>query len=144
MDNAQVARGVFEELFSRGRLDFVDQNFDRSYRGHDTLMRDFDINQAKKNVQMYRAAFPDLTITVDDLVAATDKVLVRWTARGTHRGEFLGKAPTGKKSQVQGITVLSFRNGKIAEDFTQWDALGLLRDLGISAEATPKAPQATA
>ena len=144
MDNAQVARGVFEELFGQGRLDFIDQNYDRSFRGHDTLVRDYDFNQIKNNVQMYRTGFPDLTMTVDDLVTATDKVLVRWTARGSHSGEFLGQPGTGKQSQVQGITVISFRNGKIIEDYTQWDVLALLRDLGISSEATqiPAQPSA--
>ena len=140
MDNAQIARGVFEELYGRGNLDYVDECFDGNYRGHDTLIGDFGIDQLKQQAQMYRSAFPDLTIKVDDLVASAEKVLVRWTARGTHRGTFLGRAATGKRTQAEGITVFTFRNGKIAEDWTQWDALGLLQELGI----TPQIPELSA
>jgi steroid delta-isomerase-like uncharacterized protein len=132
MENGQIVRGVFEELFGRGKLDYVDRNFDRNYRGHDTLSGDFGPDQLKAQVQMYRTAFPDLSVRIDDLVETSEKVLVRWTARGTHRGEFLGKAATNKRAEIQGITVATCRNGKIVEDFTQWDAFGLLRDLGIA------------
>jgi steroid delta-isomerase-like uncharacterized protein len=132
MDNAQIARGVMEDLFSKGNLGFVDQNFERTYRGHDPLMGEYGCDQLKLEVQMYRAAFPDMTCKVDELVSAADKVLVRWTARGTHKGSFMGRAPTGRQVQVQGITVLTFRNGKISEDYSQWDTLRLLQDLGIA------------
>jgi steroid delta-isomerase-like uncharacterized protein len=140
MDNAQIARGVMEELFGRGNLDYVDQYFERTYRGHDTLIGEFGCDRLKENVQMYRTAFPDLTVKIDDLVSASEKVLLRWTARGTHKGQFLGRSATGKKAQTQGITVLTFRNGKVSEDWTQWDALGLLQELGI----TPQIPELSA
>jgi len=140
MDNVQIARGVFEELFGRGNLDYVDQCFERTYRGHDTLIGEFGCDRLKENVQMYRSAFPDLSVKIDDLVSASEKVLVRWTARGTHKGQFLGRSATGKKAQAQGMTVFTFRNGKVAEDWTQWDALGLLQELGI----TPQIPELSA
>jgi steroid delta-isomerase-like uncharacterized protein len=141
MDNGQIARGVFEELFGKGRLEFADQNYDRSFRGHDTLIGDFGADDVKKNVQLYRSAFPDLSMTIDELIETAEKVLVRWSARGTHRGAFLGKLPTNKQSRVQGISVLTFQNGKITEDFTQWNVLGLLRDLGLAPELDRQAPQ---
>jgi steroid delta-isomerase-like uncharacterized protein len=140
MDNAQIARGVFEEIFSQGKQELIEQYFERSYRGHDTLIGEADRDRFRQSVQMYRAAFPDLNIKVDDLVAASEKVLVRWTARGTHRGQFLGKSPTNKKVEVDGISVLTFRNGKIVEDYTQWDVLSLLQELGI----TPQIPELSA
>jgi steroid delta-isomerase-like uncharacterized protein len=140
MDNAQIARGVMEELFGRGNLDYVDQYFERTYRGHDTLLGEFGYDRLKQNVQLYRQAFPDLSVKIDDLVSASEKVLLRWTARGTHRGPFLGRSATGKKATVSGITVMTFRNGKISEDYTQWDALGLLQELGI----TPQIPELSA
>ncbi|HXU80899.1 MAG TPA: ester cyclase [Polyangia bacterium] len=133
MDNAQIARGVLEELFGRGNLDYVDQCFERTYRGHDTLIGEFGCDRLKETVQMYRQAFPDLSMKIDDLVSASDKVMLRWTARGTHKGPFLGRSATNRKATVSGISVMTFRNGKISEDYTQWDALGLLQELGIAA-----------
>jgi predicted ester cyclase len=144
MDNGQIARGALEEVFGKGNLEFVDQYFDRSYRGHDTLVGDFGIDGLKQQVQMYRSAFPDMTAKVDELVAAADKVLVRWTCLGTHKGSFLGKGPTGRRAKVQGISVLTFRNAKIIEDYTQWDALHLLQELGISPQIPELNAQAAA
>ena len=55
---------------------------------------------------------------------------VRWTARGTHQGELLGITPTGKKFSITGISFLRIANGKIAEQWVNWDTLGLLQQLG--------------
>ena len=142
MDNAQIARGVMEELFGRGNLAFVDQNFERTYRGHDTLLGEFGTDQLKQEVQMYRTAFPDLSVKVDELISAADKVLIRWSARGTNTGSFLGRPPTGRKMQVQGISVITFGNGKIVEDYTQWEALRMLQDLGIAPSISLSGAQA--
>ncbi len=142
-NNTQVARSVFEELYSKGKLEIVDQIFDPSYRGHETLIKQFDRSQLKRNVQGYRVGFPDLTITVNETTEAGEKVLVRWTARGTHSGTFMGQAPTGKQARVDGISVSTFRNGKIVEDWTQWDALGLLQQLGIAPAMQESGAQAS-
>jgi steroid delta-isomerase-like uncharacterized protein len=136
-DNSQIARAVMEDLFSKGKFDIVDQYFDSAYQGHESLMGSFGRDQVKKHVQTYRTAFPDLHVTVDDLVAASDKVLVRFSCRGTHRGDFLGKPGTGKSVTTSGITVMKFKNGKIVEDWTQWDTLKLLQDLGIAPAIQP-------
>lgn len=138
-DNAEIVRRSIDELYSKGKLEGVDQLYDPGFRGHDTLVRDFGRDEIKKNVQMYRTAFPDLVMTIDDLVAAGDKVLVRWTARGTHRGPFLGKPATGRQVTARGISVDTFRNGKIVEEWTQWDALGVLQALGLSPQLQPDA-----
>jgi steroid delta-isomerase-like uncharacterized protein len=119
-------------MYSKGKLELVEQLYDPSYRGHDTLDGDFGRDDLKRNVQMYRSAFPDLNLKVDDLVSAGDKVLIRWTGRGTHRGPFMGQQPTGRQTTTQGMTVATLRNGKIIEDWTQWDALGLLQALGMA------------
>jgi steroid delta-isomerase-like uncharacterized protein len=145
-NNMQVARSVFEELFSKGKLDMIDQIFDPSYKGHETLIGEFDRAQLKRNVQMYRTGFPDLTVSVNEAVEAGEKVLARWTARGTNSGTFMNQPPTGKQSKVDGITVATFRNGKIVEDWTQWDVLGMLRQLGMAPQmaasgAQPAAPR---
>jgi steroid delta-isomerase-like uncharacterized protein len=140
-NNTQVARSVFEDLYGKGRLDLIDQIFDSGYRGHETLLGEFDRNQLKRNVQMYRTGFPDLSVNINEALEAGDKVLVRWTCRGTHRGAFMGQSPTGKPATADGISVITLRNGKIVEDWTQWDALGLLQQLGIAPRVQPTPAQ---
>jgi steroid delta-isomerase-like uncharacterized protein len=137
MDNMQIARMTVEDLNGQGKLDLVDQHYDPSYRGHETMHPDVGRDELKKNVQMYRTAFPDLTIKADDVAAAGDKVMVRWTARGTHQGTLFGAAPTGKRAETHGITVYTFRKSKIVEEWTQWDVPKLFRDLGIPLPPQP-------
>jgi steroid delta-isomerase-like uncharacterized protein len=80
--------------------------------------------------QLYRAAFPDLHFTVEDVIAVGDQVVVRWTSRGTHLGDLLGIPPTGKVATATGITILRVTDGKLAELWQDWDRLGLLQQLG--------------
>jgi predicted ester cyclase len=86
----------------------------------------------KRTVSMYRAAFPDVRITVDDVIAADDKVVLRWHSEGTHRGELEGLAPTGARASVTGIGIDRWKDGKIVEAWTEWDNLGLARQLGAA------------
>ena len=80
---------------------------------------------------MYLAAFPDLQYTLHDEVAEGDIIAVRWTATGTHKGELNGIAPTGRRFQVTGTTTACLRNGKFIESWSNWDALGLMEQLGL-------------
>ena len=81
---------------------------------------------------MYREAFPDVRISVDDVIAAGDKVVLRWHSEGTHRGELAGLAPTGVRGSVTGISIDQWKDGKIIETWTEWDNLGLARQLGAA------------
>lgn len=78
------------------------------------------------------AAFPDFSAEVDDLVvdAAAGKVAVRWSAAGTHRGAFLGAAPTGRRVSFRGIEIVRLEGDRIAERWGEWDGEELLRQLG--------------
>jgi len=78
-----------------------------------------------------RTAFPDFHAVVDDLLveAGTKEVTIRWSATGTHRGEFLGIAGTGRSFRISGIEIIGVRDGKIAERWGEWDGLGLLEQL---------------
>lgn len=76
--------------------------------------------------------FPDLRITVDDLISEGDRVAARVTFRGTHQGEFQGIAPTGKEIEIPVIDILRIEDGKVAERWGQADELGLLRQMGAS------------
>jgi steroid delta-isomerase-like uncharacterized protein len=88
-------------------------------------------NGARQVTQGYRASFPDLKLTVDEQIAEGDTVCTRWTAQGTHEGEFFGTPATHKQATVTGVTIEKIRNGQIAESRTVWDALGLMQQLGV-------------
>jgi steroid delta-isomerase-like uncharacterized protein len=79
---------------------------------------------------MFRTAFPDYKDTVEDLIAEGDKVVARWSFRGTHQGDFQGVPPTGKEAAITGISVFRLINGKITDDWTIFDLLGLMQQLG--------------
>ena len=95
----------------------------RDLRGPDGL---------KRIVTMYRAAFPDVRMTVDDVIASGDKVVLRWHSEGTHRGELAGLAPTGVHGSATGISIDRWQDGKIVEAWAEWDNMGLARRLGAA------------
>lgn len=76
-----------------------------------------------------RGAFPDLHVTVDDAFGADDKVVVRWSVTGTHRGNHLGTAASGKRMSVTGITIARFSGDKIVEGWDSWDQLEMLKTI---------------
>ncbi len=142
IDIKQVSRSVLEEVYGKGKLEYLDQVCDRSFKGHDPLAGDADLDGVKMQVEGYRTAFPDLTPTVLGLCAEADVVCTHWRCTGTHQKRFLGVEPTGKKIAIEGMTFDRYRNGKLIESFSQWDTLRLLQALGVvpSLEfaATPK------
>jgi predicted ester cyclase len=72
-----------------------------------------------------------MRVVIDDLVVAGDKVVTRWTASGTHKGPLMGIPPTGKTTAVQGIAVSRLVNGKFVEEWTSWDTLKFMQNLGL-------------
>jgi predicted ester cyclase len=80
------------------------------------------------------AAIPDWRVSIDDLVAEDDKVVVRWTGRGTHRGEWQGRPPTGRAVSTTGIDIERLADGKIVQEDGEVDMLGFLRQIGAIAE----------
>ncbi len=79
---------------------------------------------------MYLSAFPDMRVTVEDVIAEADKVVTRWTIRGTHRGELMGIAPTDEQVEIEGITIQRIEGGKIAEEWERYDNLGTMQQIG--------------
>jgi steroid delta-isomerase-like uncharacterized protein len=88
-------------------------------------------------VRAYRAAFPDNTSAVQQQIAEGDTVVTRWRARGTHRGEFGSIPPTGRRYEINGVTIERIADGRIAEVWAVWDGLELLDQLGIAPESAP-------
>ena len=137
VDIAEGSRRLLEETFNEGKLDLIDQlvapdavNHDPAEPAHLRQLRGPDV--LKRTVNMYRAAFPDVRITVDDVITADDKVVLRWHSEGTHRGELEGLAPTGARASATGISIDLWKNGKVVESWTEWDNLGLARQLGAA------------
>jgi steroid delta-isomerase-like uncharacterized protein len=132
--NLATSRRVLDEAFNQGDLSVVNEVSAPDPVSHDPAMPD-DLHGAeaiKQMINMYRSAFPDLKITVDDTVVQDDKVVLRWTSEGTHRGELMGLAPTGVHVSVTGMSIDRFVDGKIAESWSNWDTLGLMRQLGAA------------
>ena len=144
-ENKAIARRWMEELWSQGNASVADALIAPDYAVHDpgTPGRSGGIEGEKHTVAMYRTIFPDLQFTMEEVIGEGDRVVIRWTARGTHRGELQGSAPTGKSVEITGISILRMVNGKIAEHRLNWDTLGMLRQLGVSSPtgaggATPR------
>lgn len=85
---------------------------------------------AKDNFQTYKDAFAGARITVDEVIAEGDIAAARWTGRGRHENEIMGIAPTGRDVTVSGVSFVRLRDGKIVESWDNWDALGMLVQLG--------------
>jgi steroid delta-isomerase-like uncharacterized protein len=127
------------EAISAGRLDAFDQALADHFSIHDPVDGNLDREGFKRMIGKYRTAFPDLTMTSDEVVEAGDRVLHRWTCRGTHRGSLQGLAPTNKPVEIHGISVIRFEGDKPVEEWVEWDALGLMRQVGALPEAQPSA-----
>jgi len=141
-EHVRLARRAFEEGWSKGNLSVIDELVGANYIGYDPAQPEPTRGPAefKQAILGYRAAFPDLTFTIEEAYAiGPDRTLVRWTGRGTHQGDLMGIPPTGKQGTVGGLTLSRFDNGKVVEEHTNWDTLGLLRQLGVV-----PAPQPTA
>ena len=137
VDTKQAHRQLFEEAFGKGNLDAFEEICDPGYRGHDPVTGDMNLEQAKDMCRMYRAAFPDLKPTFLGAYADGDTVITHWRCIGTHQGALMGIQPTGARCTVEGISVGRFRGGKLAEEWTQWDALGLMKQLGVAPQVQP-------
>ncbi len=129
-----LVRKEFAEVWNQGNLDAVDTLFAPDYLGHDSGSPEpvRGREALKRFVAEQRAALPDLQARIEDLVAEGDRVVVRWTTSGSQRGELLGVPPTGKQIVMTGISILRVAGGQIAEEWTAWDALAVLRTLGVA------------
>ncbi|HZC03314.1 MAG TPA: ester cyclase [Gammaproteobacteria bacterium] len=131
-ENKAVVRRYIEEAFNQGNLDVLDEVI-ATDGVHYANVREEPVRgpeQRRQAVSHWREAFPDLHMTLDDLIAEGEKVSYRWTARGTHQGEFLGIASSGKQMTTRGIVIERLANGKFTEGWTSSDTLGLMRQLG--------------
>ena len=134
-ENKALARR-WADIFNQDNLDLVNEIYAPDVVGHDPAMPEDirGVEGAREFYSMYRSAFPDTEITVEDQVAEGDKVVTRWTARGTHQGEVMGVQPSGNRVEVMGITISRIEGGKIAEEWDIYDALGMMQAIGAVPE----------
>jgi steroid delta-isomerase-like uncharacterized protein len=134
--NKAIVRRLFEELWNKGNLSLADELFAPNYEHHDASTLDFGRGpeSEKKRATLYRTAFPDIQLTMEEVIAEGEIVMTRWSCRGTHKGDLSGIAPTGKQINISGVTIARLANGKMAESWVNWDALGLMQQLGVLPE----------
>ena len=134
--NKAIVRRLFEELWNKGSLSLADQLFTPNYTHHDSSSPDFGHGpeSERKRATLYRTAFPDLQLTIEDIIAEGETVMARWSCRGTHNGNLSGIAPTGKQFNISGVSIARFASGKVVEGWINWDALGLMQQLGVVPE----------
>jgi len=131
-DTKVLVRRLFEEVWNQGNLAAIDELFAPSYIRYDPAAPEAKgLAGFKQLVVLLRTAFPDLHFTLEEIIAEGDKVMSRALLRGTHRGEYLGVAPTGKPVAVMGMVVLRIAQGKFQEGWLMMDNLGLLQQLGV-------------
>ena len=141
-DNAALVRRYIDEIWTKGNLNAVDEFCAPDHVSHDPLVGDVKgIDALKAEVQAYRNGFPDLRFHVTDIVVSGEKVALRWTATGTHRGTFLGQPPTGKAQTVDGVTFARVHNGKLVEQWPMWDTLKVANNLGMLSAVGAEAPR---
>jgi len=93
------------------------------------------LEEAKQFYSMYLSAFPDLNATVEDVIAEDDKVVTRYTIRGTHQGEIEEFGPpTGRQVEIKGITIHRIEEGEIVEEWERYDNLSVMQQLGLVSE----------
>ena len=127
-----VVRRLLDEVWQQGNLAAIDELV-----APDAVVYQSDLSTAlgpdayRDAVSLLRTAFPDLRITVEDLIATGDQVVVRWTVHGTHQGYFLALPPTGTAVTMARVSIFRVTGGKVVEEWCGGDVLGLKEQLAI-------------
>ncbi len=131
-ENKALVRRFIEEVWSKANLAVIDELLATNFVLHNPPPEVApDLEGYKQWVSMTHAGLSNLHSTIEDLIAEGDKVASRWTASGTHQGELMGIAPTGKQVTVTGISIDRIVGGKIAEEWGEMDMLGMMQQLGV-------------
>jgi predicted ester cyclase len=128
--NEAVFRKLIEEGYSKGHLDVLTETFAADFVEHQAGIVPPTVDGVRGSIAFLRAAFPDLTLTIEDSTALDDKTWARMVGRGTHLGPFMGMPPTGKSFEITVIDVCRYKNGKIIEHWGVADQFSLMRQIG--------------
>lgn len=131
--NKAVWMRALEEVWHKGNLSVIDETFAPDYVFHgppSTRSVLYGPDGYRDVVKLYRTAFPDCYFTVEEMFGEGDKVVQRWTFHGTHKGDFAGIKPTGKRIANPGVTINRFAGGKVADEWSIWDERHFYQELG--------------
>ena len=131
-ENKAVVRRAIDEVVNKGNLAVADEILAGNYVYHFPTHDIEGPEGFKEFIAMMRKAFPDLHVTIEDLIAESDTVAARFTMRGTFKGELMGMAPTGKKLEFPEVVIIRFKNGKEVEATAFANMLSFNEQLGIS------------
>lgn len=137
-EHTALLRRAWDEVYGQGRIDSLQDLVldDVVAHGPDGDVR--GLEDLKRYLAAYLVAFPDTSVTIEDVVAEGDNVVSRYTVRGTHRGTTQEYGPpTGRQLVVEGITLYRFEGGKVAQMWDRYDNLAVMRQLGLMPEAEP-------
>jgi len=128
--NKEIAKRAFEELLSEGRFELAEQLYAKDFINHGIHSK-ANLEEDQAALKGWHQAFPDLTIIPEKLIAEGDLVTVYWVARGTNTGTGNGLPATGKKAELAGITIWRIVEGKIKEEWSAFDQLSMMQQLGL-------------
>jgi steroid delta-isomerase-like uncharacterized protein len=132
-ENKAIIRRLYEEIWNKRKVELVGEIISPSHALQAPNVSGSAVGPEayKRQLMLFFAGYPDLHFLVEDTIAEADKVVACWTLSGTHRGEYLGVPATNKKVSVDGITIHHIANGKIMDSYSNWDALGMMQQLGV-------------
>ncbi|HEX6719216.1 MAG TPA: ester cyclase [Pyrinomonadaceae bacterium] len=134
-ENKQLVRRWFEEVWNKGRADAIDEMFDENGIAHGLSDDPVKPIKGPENFKpfhaMFREAFPNMKIVIEDMVAEGDKVTARCSVRGKHEGNFRGIAATQSPIDFTGMTIVRIAGGKIVEAWNNFDFTNLNKQVGL-------------
>lgn len=128
--NKAIATRAFEEILSKGRFELAEQLYAKDFVNHG-IHRDATLEEDQAALKGWHQAFPDVVVTAEKVMAEGDLVTVYWIARGTNTGTGNGLPATGKKAELAGITIWRIVDGKIKEEWSAFDQLSMMQQLGL-------------
>lgn len=129
----KIVHRFVDECWNGGSLPNVPELVSPHCRYHDPVFPHMMAGSEtiQRHIQDCRRAFPDLKFTITDTIAERDEVVVHWTATGTQKGEFLGIPPTGHTAHVAGTSIYRIEQGRIVEQWSHWNLMSLMEQLGV-------------
>jgi predicted ester cyclase len=129
--NKQLMVSINEEIWNQGKLDLIDERYASNYVRHEYTGDVVGTEAYKQFIRTLHTGFPDWNCTAEDMLAAGDKVAVRWLCQVTHTGEWMGIPPTGKHIKFTATIIHKIADGKVVEDWVDHDSLGFMQQLGF-------------
>src|SRR6266568_9001723 len=141
-ENKEIARAFMEECWNKGKMDVLRELMSDDCRYHDPAFPSLaaGADNIKQHILTCRNGFPDLTFTIDDMIAERNEVVIHWTVQGTHKANFLGMPATNRKATVSGTSISRIEGHKIVETWANWNLMSLMEQLGVNATPQVKVP----